>query len=225
MKFIAIDTSTEYLSLGISEDKKILFAETFLLERKHSTDLLPILEKVLKRLKLSIQEIDGFIVGLGPGSFTGLRVGISMVKAMALCLDKPVVGIPTLDCLAAFVEGDKIPIAPLVDAKRQQVYAALYEKRNGFLEKRIKERVIPPDAFLKTLKGKTLFVGGGARLYKETIEEVMGEEAVFGKPVEDIPDPGTLIRLGIERFEKKELEDPRTLVPLYIYPKDCMIKK
>lgn len=225
MKLIAIDTSTEYLSLGVSEDKKILFAETFLLERRHSTDLLPILDKTLKRLKLSIEEFDGFIVGLGPGSFTGLRVGISMVKAMALALDKPIVGVPTLDCLAASVKENGLPIAPLVDAKRQQVYAALYEKRNSLLQKKMKEKVIPPDLFLKTLKGKTLFIGGGARLYKETIQKAMGKNALFGKSAYDVPDPETLVRLGGGRFEKREFVDLRSLVPLYIYPKDCMIKK
>lgn len=225
MKLIAMDTSTEYLSLGIAEDKKILFAETILLERRHSTELLPILEKVLRRIKLSIREIDGFIVGLGPGSFTGLRVGISMVKAMAVSLEKPIVGVPTLDCLAFAVRRNGLPIAPLVDARRQQVYAALYERKNGLLKKKVKEKVVPPEPFLRTLKGKTLFIGGGATLYRETIEKVLGERACFGDSSYNIPDPGALLALGLERFSKKALEDPYTLVPLYIYPKDCMIKK
>lgn len=225
MKLIAIDTSTEYLSLGVSEDKKILFAETILLEKRHSTELLPILEKVLKRLKLSIREIDGFIVGLGPGSFTGLRIGISMVKAMAVSLEKPIVGVPTLDCLAASVKENGVPIAPLVDAKRQQVYAALYERKNGLLKKKVKEKVVPPERFLRTLKGKTLFIGGGAVFYRETIKKVLGRRACFGRSSYDIPNPAALLLLGLGRFSKKAFEDPATLVPLYIYPKDCMIKK
>jgi len=225
MKFIAIDTSTEYLSLGISEDKKILFAETILLERRHSTDLLPILEKTLKKLRLSIRDIDGFIVGLGPGSFTGLRVGLSMVKAMALSLKKPIVGVPTLDCLAGAVPEKKFPIAPLVDAKRNQVYAALYEKTNGLLKKKVKEKVIPPESFLRTLKGKTLFIGGGATLYRDAIKRILGKKATFTQSSYDVPDPATLISIGVDRFKEKQFENPYTLVPLYIYPKDCMIRK
>ena len=225
MKFLAIDTSTEYLALGISEDQRILSAQKILLERRHSTDLLPILEETLKKLRLSIQEIDCFIVGVGPGSFTGLRVGISMVKAMALGLQKPVVGVPTLDCLAFAVPEKELPIAPLIDAKRQQLYAALYEKKNGFFKKKVKEKVIPPEKFLRTLRGKTLFIGGGATLYRDTIQGMLGKNAVFTDPSYDIPDPAALIALGVDRFSRKEFEDPATLVPLYLYPKDCMIRK
>ena len=223
MKVIAIDTSTEYLALGISEDQRILSAQKILLERKHSTDLLPILEKTLKKLRLSIRGIDGFIVGLGPGSFTGLRVGISIVKVMAVALGKPIVGVPTLDCLAEAAPGEGDRVAPLVDAKRQQVYAALYERKNGFLRKKISENVIPPETFLKTLGGKTLFVGDGALLYRETIQRVLGNNANFTDAAYDSPNPSTLLRLGLKQFEKKCLEDPRTLVPLYLYPKNCMI--
>ncbi len=225
MKAIALDTSTEYLSLGIAEDKKILFEQAFLLERSHSTLLLPILGESLSRLDLSIQDIDGFIIGLGPGSFTGLRIGISMVKAMAVTLSKPVVGVPTLDCLAQSVSEKETQIVPFVDAKRNQVYAALYQRKNGSLQKRFREEVVPPEDFLKKVKGRTLFLGGGASLYREKIVEVLGLHALFADPSQDIPNPRTLLRLGMEKFSKKMFEDPRTLVPLYIYPKDCMIKR
>jgi len=225
MKLVALDTSTEYFCLGISDGEKVLLKERILLERKHSTHLLPILRDGLKRHRLSIQEIDGFIVGLGPGSFTGLRVGISMAKAMAFSLKKPVVGVPTLDCLAEAVPQNGIQIAPLIDAKREQVYAALYERKNGLLHKKIKERVTPPASFLKDLRTETLFLGGGTTLYREKIVEVLGERALFTDPTYDIPDPATLLSLGRIRFAKKRFEDLGTLVPLYLYPKDCMIRK
>lgn len=225
MKFLAIDTSTEYLSLGISEEREILFARKILLEKKHSADLLPILGETLLALGLTIQQMDCFIVGLGPGSFTGLRVGISMVKAMALGLGKPVVGVPTLEALAFAVPEKGLPIVPLIDAKRQKVYAALFEREDGILKKRRRERVVPPEEFLRTLKKKTLFVGGGAALYRQAIEKALGKKALFTDASYDIPDPAALVALGTGRFMKKELEDPYTLVPLYIYPKDCMIKK
>ncbi len=224
MKFLAFDTSTPYFSLGISKEGKTLFAERILLERKHSADLLPVLEKVLKRLKLPIREIDCFIIGLGPGSFTGLRVGISMVKVMAVSLQKPVVGVPTLDCLAEAVSDEETRIVPFIDAKRSQVYAALYERENGFLQKKINEQVTPPETFLGSLEGRTLFLGDGAFLYRSLIEKRLGKEARFAPPEQGIPDPATLLRLGGERFVRKAFENPRTLIPLYLYPKDCMIK-
>ncbi|MBI4437029.1 MAG: tRNA (adenosine(37)-N6)-threonylcarbamoyltransferase complex dimerization subunit type 1 TsaB [Candidatus Omnitrophica bacterium] len=225
MKLVALDTSTETLCLGISDDKKVLLEEKMLLERKHSTQLLPILRDALKRLGLSIKEMDGFIVGLGPGSFTGLRVGISMVKAMALSLEKPIVGVPTLDCLAEAVSVNGIQIAPLMDAKREQVYAALYERRNDLLQKKIEEKVIPPESFLKEITAKTLFLGGGASLYRDKIVKFLKEKASFADPTYDIPDPRTLLSLGRARFEKKKFENLNHLVPLYLYPKDCMIRK
>lgn len=225
MKLIAIDTSTEYLSLGISDGEEVLFAKSFFLERRHSTDLLPILEKTLKKLRLSIQEIDGFVIGLGPGSFTGLRVGLSMVKAMAASLRKPVAGVPTLEVLAEAVPGDGPQIAPLIDAKRQQVYAALYERKGEKLLKKVKEEVIPPEDFLRTVEGKTLFVGGGTALYRDMIQKRLGKNALFTDRAHDIPNPKTLLKLGRVRFAQKRFENVNTLVPLYLYPKDCMIKK
>ncbi|MFH1857302.1 MAG: tRNA (adenosine(37)-N6)-threonylcarbamoyltransferase complex dimerization subunit type 1 TsaB [Candidatus Omnitrophota bacterium] len=225
MKWIAMDTSTEYLSLGISEGEEVLYAQTVFLERKHSTELLPFLEKALEQVNFSIEETGGFIVGLGPGSFTGLRVGVSMVKAMASSLGKPLVGIPTLDCLAFAVPENAASIAVLVDAKRNQIYAARYEKKNTHLRKITKERVMLPESFLKSLKGETLFLGDGAVLYRDLIQKRMGPKARFAEPAYNIPNPEALIALGRAHFEEGKLENPKTLVPLYLYPKDCMIKK
>jgi len=225
MRLIAIDTSTDYFSLGISEDDQVLFSKSFLLYRKHSTELLPILEETLKKLRLSIREIDGFIVGQGPGSFTGLRVGISMVKGMAVSLQRPIVALSTLECLAQGAPPGSGSVAPWMDAKRSQIYAALYYKKNGAFREQWHEDVVTPDAFLKRVKGKTLFVGEGASLYREVIQSHLGKDAIFAHSRYNIPDPKVLLRVGGERFAKKRFESPYTLTPLYLYPKDCMIKK
>ena len=134
-------------------------------------------------------------------------------------------GVPTLDCLAGAVLGGGIQVVPFIDAKRNQVYAALYERKNGVLRKKIRERVTPPHSFLKTVRGKTLFLGDGAVLYKDMIRGMLGKRAVLADPAYHVPNPATLVAIGVDRFTKGRLENPYKLIPLYLYPKDCMINK
>ena len=100
MRILFLDTSSKYLSLAVAQDYKILSRMQRLLDRKHSTHLVFLIDKVLKKAKLPLKKIDGFCVSKGPGSFTGLRIGITTIKALAYVLRKPVVAIPSLDILA-----------------------------------------------------------------------------------------------------------------------------
>jgi len=225
MKLLGFDTSSDRLVIGLSDGDKLLYHQSILLGRRHSTEIFTYLEKALKESHLTLQDLDGFVVGKGPGSFTGLRVGLSVAKTLAYTLKKPIVAVPTMDVLAEPFRSETVPICPILDAKRQQVYACLYES-NGTLLKRTMDYVVTPvQPFVKTLKGEILFLGEGLHLYREEIRAVKKEEALFAPETSWIPDPEKLLSLGRIRFEKKQFDDPMHLVPLYVYPRDCMIKK
>ena len=225
MKLLGFDTSSDYLVLGISDGERMLYSESILLGRKHSTELFARLEKALKKARLTLKELDGFVVGQGPGSFTGLRIGISIAKALAYSLKKPIAAVPTMDVLAEPFRSESMPICPILDAKRSQVYACVYENNGKALKRTIEYQVTPVEPFVKTLKGKIIFLGEGLRLYEKEIRLLKKDEAVFAPEKFWIPAPQHLLSLGRSRFEQKQFDDPFALVPLYVYPRDCMIKK
>ena len=100
MRILLLDTSSKFLSLAVARDEKILSQTHRKLDRKHSLQLVPLIDKILKKAKVPLKKIDGFCVSKGPGSFTGLRIGITTIKGLAFVLCKPVVAIPSLDILA-----------------------------------------------------------------------------------------------------------------------------
>jgi len=225
MKLLGFDTSSDYLALGVCDGDQMMNQETVLLGRRHSTELFPYLEKALKESGLTLQELDGFVVGQGPGSFTGLRVGLSVAKTLAYSLKKPIVAVPTLDVLAEPFKGEAMLVCPILDAKRQQVYACIYESNGESLHRTMEYVVTPIESLVETLPGKILFVGEGLRLYGEKIRSLKKEEAHFAPESFWVPSPEALLRLGRARFNEKQFDDPLHLVPLYVYPRDCTVKK
>ena len=129
MHFLSIETSTKNCALAVSKDAKVLCARNFPSEKLLEDSIIPAIDKVLKLAKLSFAKVDAFAVGLGPGSFTSLRVGLSTVKAFCLATGKPVVGICSLDVIAEGVAAlpcDEICV--IVDARRGMLYSGLYQK-------------------------------------------------------------------------------------------------
>jgi len=220
-----------------------------LLDRKHSDELLPRIKAILEKADVSIKTIDVFVVGLGPGSFTGLRIGVSTVKGFGLSLGKPCIGLASIDALALRVDmGEKL-IVPIIDAKRENVYSAIYRKKgdqvirlSGYqlikIDKLMKE--ICPTLFRfvslnKTKKGGlrkslennnsgAIFLGDGINLYKERIEK-LNKKAVFLEEEYWYPKASNLIKLALPNAGRIKNLDLTKLNPIYLYPKDCQVKK
>lgn len=231
MRLLAIDTSSKYLSLALAEDEKILCQLHRLLDRKHSTRLARFIEQLLKTSKVSLKKIDGFCVSKGPGSFTGLRIGITTIKGLAFVLGKPVVAVPTLDILVQNSKKIKIRernsslwVCPLVDAKQGKVYTGLYQVNKEKILRRSGYWLLPLKELIKKLKGKTIFLGDALRLYRREILRYKGIKPIFTEERLWYPKASAAIPLAIERFQKKDFDDVDNLAPLYLYPKECQIK-
>lgn len=133
---------------------------------------------LLRAAKLTPGELDAFAVSLGPGSFTGVRVGIGTIKGLCLATGKPAIGFSSLAMLALNLPYSTLPVAPMFDARKGELYAALY--RVGSLpETIVPDAVLPPQAFLQSIQSPTLFLGEGAVRYRQLIEETLGERALF----------------------------------------------
>ncbi|MBF0511942.1 MAG: tRNA (adenosine(37)-N6)-threonylcarbamoyltransferase complex dimerization subunit type 1 TsaB [Candidatus Omnitrophica bacterium] len=237
MYFLSFETSSKIFSLALSRDEKVLRFRNIKNSLVLEDSILPAMDKILASASLKFSQMDGFAVALGPGSFTSLRVGLSVIKAFAFGTGKPVVGIPTLDILAEGVrnKGDVDEICVLNDARRGNVFASFYRPvSNQGLERKSDYLLTTLDKVLEKVHGQTLFVGDALGLYRETIEKAYQSYNVKKKCVckclfvnEKLCYPQSKVMAGLafERFQNKQYEDPGKLLPLYLYPQDCQVAK
>ncbi len=225
MRILGIDTSTSCGNLGLIDGDQVVAEYTIHLEETHSARLVPSIEALLKGVKLDLKEIDGLAVSLGPGSFTGLRVGLSTVKGLALAAEKPVVGVPTLDALAHNFPFTPHLICPLLDARKGEVYTALYKDEGGGSVKRLTPyQALSPSVMLEGIPHQeTIFLGDGARVYGELIKERLGEMALFAPPHLMFLRGTTVAELGLQRIAEGERDDISSLVPIYVRSSDAEI--
>ncbi|MDM8553058.1 tRNA (adenosine(37)-N6)-threonylcarbamoyltransferase complex dimerization subunit type 1 TsaB [Desulfobacterales bacterium HSG2] len=187
----------------------------------HSKHLMGMIQTALGLAGLTISEVDGFAVAKGPGSFTGLRIGISTVKGLAAASGKPVVGVSNLDALAFQFPFSSGLICSLLDAHKKEVYCACYRFEEGVLKKETTDQVLPPDKAVADIREPCLFVGNAALLYQEIIMEKLGERAIFAPAFHNIIRASMVAHLSLERFEKNDTEDAALLVPHYIRKSDA----
>lgn len=229
MNILAVETSTRHYSLAVFSNGKIAAKRNLELKKLLSDSMIPAIDSTLKKAGITLAGLDGFAVGLGPGSFTSLRVGLSTVKALCFALNKPVVGIGSLDVLAmnAFKK-EAADICVICDAKRNLVYAALYTQNGNGVKLQTKYLLCSIDEILKKIKKPTLFVGDGIKLFKEQVTSHMkgiAGGAQFLDEKDWYPRAEKLALLAVKRFEQKKFDNADTLIPLYLYPDDCQIDK
>lgn len=226
MNILAIETSTKNFSLAVAKDAKKIIQRSIRLKGVLSTSIIPAIEGILKRSDLSLNDLDGLAVGLGPGSFTSLRVGLSTVKGLAFALGKPVVGIPSLDVLAMNLKNPPVrQICVLCDAKRNLVYACFYHKIGDSLFKKSAYLLIGIEELLGKIKADTVFIGDAIPLFKEKILKAAGDRVFFADVKDWYPQAKELVSLSRDRFQKRKFNPLDNLVPLYLYPKDCQVSR
>lgn len=223
MNILAIDTSGMYLSAAIAKDEKIAARYKSKRERSHSDMLALSVGKLLKKARLKAKDIDLYAISIGPGSFTGLRIGVAFIKGMNLFANKPVVAVPTLDAMASLVKAEIV--CPIVDAKRQNIYTTIYKKYKRIL----KYSVIPIADILKKLQKEesTLFTGDGIGVYKEEIIKQLGEKAVFVDKKFWHTSADAVAKIGFRMYNENKgvIRDLSQLVPMYLYPRDIQCRK
>jgi len=221
MRILAVDTATTSCSVAIVDKTSFLSEFTLDREETHSKHLMDMIKAALKMSGLNFSDLDGFAVNRGPGSFTGMRIGISTIKGLAVASEKPVVGVSSLETLALQVSYSRDLICPILDARRGEVYFSRYRFPNGHLKKQTKERVAPPDQAVDDLNESCLFVGNGALLYKEMILEKMGEFASFAPLIQNTIRASTIAYLSMAKFENNDTDDIEKILPYYIRKSDA----
>ncbi|MGN0154970.1 MAG: tRNA (adenosine(37)-N6)-threonylcarbamoyltransferase complex dimerization subunit type 1 TsaB [Lachnospiraceae bacterium] len=172
MKILAVDSSGLVASVAILEEDNLVAEYTVNYKKTHSQTLLPMLDEIVRMTDTDLNTVDAIAVAKGPGSFTGLRIGSATVKGLGLALDKPIIGIPTVEGLAMNLYGTDALICPLMDARRNQVYTGIYRFQDGNLDV-VKDQIpIGIDEIIDALNiigEKVIFLGDGVPVYKDTI--------------------------------------------------------
>ena len=213
---LAIDTSTGTASLAMVEDSQVLTELTWCCGQNHTVQLLPQLIYLLNQAKLSLQSISGVIVARGPGSFNGLRVGISTAKGLAFSLGVPIVGISTLAVEAYPHAETGLPICPILNVGRGEIATATYQKKYHKWRQLATEQITTVEALCSQISSQTIFCGEFIPFIATQLKEQLKQRAI-------IPPPATLLRrasflaeLGLKRLKDGDYDNPATLQPIYL---------
>jgi tRNA threonylcarbamoyladenosine biosynthesis protein TsaB len=228
MTILGIETSTMTGSVALMDEKRLIAEYTLNLKETHTSRLMPTIDRMLKDASLTIRDLDEIAVSLGPGSFTGLRIGIATAKGLAQGLNIPVIGIPTLDGLAFNLSHCEDLICPVLDARKGEVYCALYKNGKrlskymacepGELIGRIKSIVNSQKSIVNSQKSKVVFLGDKIEVYRDLIKKKLGKKAVFASKAGRLPSASSIAELGLKKLKRKKKSELLTLKPIYIRP-------
>lgn len=220
---LTLDTSTTARSVALCQGERLLAEILVDSSANHSDQLLQHVQQLLTEQQCELAEIDAFAVTDGPGSFTGLRVGVAAAKGLARACHRPLFGVSTLHALAASLLWVTLPVCALVDARKKEVYTATFTTSDGSLDLMDEPRVISPLQLLEQMVEPAIFVGSGAILYRELIIDRFGDLASFA------PWPLHTLRascaapLALQQLRMGVPGDPQRLLPRYIRPSEAEI--
>ena len=222
MKILGIDTTTKTLCLGLHVDGKF-YEYSLQVGRKLSELLTVSIQRVIAAAGLKIADIDYFACGLGPGSFTGMRVGVATIKGLSVVRNKPVIGISTLDILARNASPQDRLIVSALDARRSLIYCSSYKYERGILKRKSEYSLLNLDEFIKKFRSKPVILGDSIALYGEKMISGIKGASVLDKDYWS-PKAHNLIELALAKIKARQFTSALTVKPIYLYPKECQIK-
>lgn len=220
MRLLAVESSTLTGAVALLEGDTVVAESRLNIAVTHSERLLTAVDHLLAGARWRLPDLDGLAVAVGPGSFTGLRIGVSTMKSLAFATGKPLVGVPTLDALAWTLPFAAHPVCPILDARKGEVYTALYRTEAGRLERLWEPRALAAgdlaDELRSAVRGPVVFLGDGVAPFRHVLAGALGAAARFAPPAHRLTSAATVGDLGRQALERGETADPATLVPLYV---------
>lgn len=222
MKLLAIDTSTKFLNIAVIKDEAALASFKDTGDLRHSDLIIPAIDGALKKCGFGLRDIDAIALSIGPGSFTGLRIGVATAKAINLALGIPIVSVPTLDAIAHnFMDEKEKILCPLLDAKKNKVYACLYAVKESKLDRLTDYILQEASSFINGVNRPTLVFGDGAALYGDYCEK---NKFIEVSQKEWFPKAETVAKIGLAKAERSKFDNADRLVPMYLHSQYCQIK-
>lgn len=223
MLVLGIETSTPVSSVAIGSDQGIVASALLGRGKSHEEFIVPGIRFILAQAEIELRQLAGIAVGVGPGLFTGMRVGVATAKTMAQAQRIPIVGIPSLDLLAYSVRHTTRLICACVDARRGEVFSAFYRQVPGGVQRLSEYVAWAPERLAAEVQGRSqevLFVGNGALLYKEKLTAARAE---FASAAQAFPTAAALVELALPRFIREDTDPLLELEPLYVRKTDAEI--
>ena len=224
MRILGIDSSTPQTSIALLENDTLLAQTGPLESTRPSSSILTLLDNVLAEAGIGLDDVDGFAVTTGPGSFTGLRVGISLVKGFVISQEKPFVGVGTLEAWAATAGPVTVPVCPVLDARKKQVYAGWYQMRDGLPVSLQGDGVWDPEVLLRQVKEPTCFVGNGLKVYGDLLRRELGSRFIEPSGLSEYNVAACAARLARQRFGHEQTYDLNSLKINYIRKSEAELK-
>lgn len=227
MKVLSMDTSTRRISLAVSSGGQTLATKVALSPNLMESNMIPNIDRVLRKAGQKMGDIDVVVVGLGPGSFTGLRVGLATAKGLAFAGGARVLGVSSLDALAYAVRRRAKSICVITDARRQRVYHAGYESDGVLPRKIVPDRLCSLPRVLETLNNGAIIVGDAVGLYRQEIEQFAKDrdiQVTMAPPGIWAPRAKNLAAVAANRLASQEFDDQERILPCYLYADDCQVR-
>lgn len=214
-------------------EKKLIKEEFSNYKKTHSESLMPMVDRVLRESGCHLTDLDGIAITIGPGSFTGLRIGLAAAKGLALAAGIPLVALSTLEVLAANVIGSEALICPILDARRNEVYGGLYLMKGNTPENVYPAGAYDPGTFFTAVNEQILMsgaescivLGDAVEIYWESICQIMGVKSIKAPAHLSHPRASALASLGLKKLERNETEDLLKLSPTYLRLSEAELKR
>ena len=222
---LALETATTCGSLALVTEERCLAEYSLNSAATHSSSLLTGIHWLLAQCDVSWPRIAAIAVSLGPGSFTGLRIALSTAKGLCMAANKPLIGVETLTGLASQFPFSSLPICPVIDARKQEIYTALYRSnRQGVPEKTTEAMVIKPERLQEFITTPTLLVGDGLPLYGRRLKEMLGDSVLLAPTEICFARAAAIGSAAWHLFRQGSFLDPATAVPIYVRASDAELQ-
>ena len=215
MKILGVDTSTPIGSVGLIDGERFVAEHTLSIVKVHSSRLMPAIDQILKWAVLTVHDLDACAVGIGPGSFTGIRIGVGTIKSLCYALKKPIIGVSTLEAIAYNLRYTDKLICPILDARKDEVYGAVFRGGQNLLRKS-NDLCIPIELLLNQIDDDVIFVGDGLQRYAAVVHEQFGEDVPIADPIFNVPRGASIARIGYDRLLNGQSDDYFALTPNYV---------
>jgi tRNA threonylcarbamoyladenosine biosynthesis protein TsaB len=226
MLTLAFDTSSRTAAVAVLQDDTILYDSIINTGLNHSELLMPLIDYALRQVRIKISDIDLFVCTIGPGSFTGLRIGVSTLKGLMLATGKPACGVSTLAAVAFNLGTTSKLICSMIDAGRGQVYVAYFRQNDKHVLQQIsEEKAVNPKEIIDNTDRNTLFVGDGAIKYVEIIQNIKLSGVSIASDLQHYIRASAVGILGRKKLAENDLLNASTLVPVYLRSADAMPHK
>ena len=223
---LAIENSGMCGSIALVDNNHCLAEHSLSSSRTHSKRLLPAINRLMEESDIDWPMLDAIAISLGPGSFTGLRIGLSTAKGLCFAASLPLIGISTLTAIANQFAFSNYQICPLIDARKKEVYAAMFESDNkGQLTRITDDMALSPEDLASKIDKPTLLAGDGAELYSGQFKELLADKAIIPGPHHTMTRACHIGLLALAKWQLKDFLDPVTAVPTYVRASDAEIQR